>query len=178
MTTAPTGTEQSLVQQFKDSMGRLACGVVIVTCRVGDRPWGLTVSACTSISAEPPTLMVSLGAATASAVAIREQGVFGVSILSDAGLAAAKAGSAPGTPKFIDDAALVPEHDPSTPAIRSSLAHLDCRVADELVVNDHVLLIGAVERVSGDVVDRRLTDVSPLVHFERCFYGLQPSGRL
>lgn len=159
-------------------MGRLATGVVIVTCRVDDRPWGLTVSACTSISTEPPTLMVSLGTATASAAAIREQGVFGVSILGAGGLAAAKAGSAPGAPKFIEDEALMPGQLSITPAIRSSLAHLDCRVASAFEISDHVLLIGAVERVTGDVVNRELTDVSPLVHFDRSFYGLGPAGRL
>ena len=51
-------------------MSALASGVVLVTCWVGDRPWGMTVTAFASVSAEPPTVLVSLGSETTSARAI------------------------------------------------------------------------------------------------------------
>ena len=35
-----------VVAAFRDAMGRLAAGVVIVTTTIDSRPWGLTVSAC------------------------------------------------------------------------------------------------------------------------------------
>ncbi|MGH2970263.1 MAG: flavin reductase family protein, partial [Solirubrobacteraceae bacterium] len=49
---------------FKAAMRVLAGGVVMVTTRVDGRPWGLTISSCCSLSAEPPQLLVSLGSQT------------------------------------------------------------------------------------------------------------------
>lgn len=178
-----TDDRAALVGSFKASMGTLASGVVIVTCQMDGRPWGLTVSACSSISADPPVVMVSLGLNTASTPAIREQGMFGVSVLGADGLAAAKAGAQPGAPKYIAEEHLInPDPrdpgSPLTPAVRPGLAHLDCRVEQELVVNDHVVFFGAVQKVTGDVVSQQIADPSPLVYFNRKFYSLGTAGLL
>ena len=66
---------------FREAMGRLAAGVVMVTCSVDGRPWGLTVTACCSVSIEPPLLLVSLGRESSTASAVRRTGSFGVSLL-------------------------------------------------------------------------------------------------
>ena len=50
-----------VAEGFRAAMSRLAAGVVMVTCHVDDKPWGLTVSACCSVSMDPPLLPVSLG---------------------------------------------------------------------------------------------------------------------
>jgi flavin reductase (DIM6/NTAB) family NADH-FMN oxidoreductase RutF len=57
---------------FRAAMSRLAAGVVMVTCHVDGKPWGLTVSACCSVSMDPLLLLVSLGSKTASARSVRE----------------------------------------------------------------------------------------------------------
>ena len=57
--TAPT-PEPASTAEFMDAMSALASGVVLVTCWVGDRPWGMTVTAFGSASADPPTVMVAL----------------------------------------------------------------------------------------------------------------------
>ncbi len=51
---------------FRHAMRLLAGGVVVVTTRVDGRPWGLTVSACCSLTAAPPRVLVSLDARTAA----------------------------------------------------------------------------------------------------------------
>ncbi len=56
--------EPAPIADFVDAMSTLASGVGLVTCWVGDRPWGMTVTAFASVSAEPPTVLVSLGSAT------------------------------------------------------------------------------------------------------------------
>ena len=60
--TDPT-PESASTAEFVDAMSALASGVVLVTCWVGDRPWGMTVTAFASVSADPPTVLVSLGSA-------------------------------------------------------------------------------------------------------------------
>lgn len=175
--------EQLLGQLFKASMSRLASSVVIVTCFVGGRPWGLTVSACCSVSAEPPMLLVSLAQATASAAAIREQRRFGVSILGAAGLHVARAGSASGAPKFIEEFCSPGDGtaagDPPPPAVEGALAHLDCEVAEAFDVSDHVIFVGRVTRVRGHVAAAASEpSPAPLIHFGREFYTLSGGQRV
>ncbi len=56
----------AVLDGFRTAMSQLAAGVVMVTCHVGGKPWGLTVSACCSVSMSPPLMLVSLGSATTS----------------------------------------------------------------------------------------------------------------
>jgi len=129
--------------EFTDAMSTLASGVVLVTCRVDDRPWGTTATSFSSVSADPPTVLVSLGATSAGARAIAAAQSFGVSILADEHLAAAKHGSAPGAAKFLER--FVEAGDASaTPAVSGALAHLDCAVFHEVVCADHTVFFGRV----------------------------------
>lgn len=143
-------TQDNVDRAYRTAMSHLAATVVMVTCTVDDRPWGLTISACCSVSATPPTLLVSLGCQTASVSSIRAQGRFGVSILGQRGRAAALAGSKAGTPKFLDDFCVGADASgcpPVTPVVRGALAHLDCGDVRELEVADHVVFFGAVQDV-------------------------------
>ena len=92
----------AVLDGFRTAMSQLAAGVVMVTCHVGGKPWGLTVSACCSVSMSPPLLLVSLGSATTSTRAIQDSGEFGVSLLGQSLIDVARFGSAPGQPKFVD----------------------------------------------------------------------------
>jgi flavin reductase ActVB len=154
---------------FRVAMGNLAAGVVIVTTVLDGRPWGMTVSACCSISLSPPTLLVSLTGTSASARAIAESRSFGVSILGAHSAEIARFGSAPGRPKFLDDAHCTAGTDSASPVISGALAHVDCEVSESLVVADHQLFFGSVRSVVLDVGDE------PLVYFGRSFRTLASS---
>ena len=56
MTVAPVMTSPSL----RSCLGRFATGVVVVTFDSGDGPRGLTVNAFTSVSMDPPLILVSV----------------------------------------------------------------------------------------------------------------------
>src|SRR5262245_27546130 len=99
--TDPTG-ESAPSSDFVEAMSALPSGVALVTSWVGDRPWGMTVTAFASVSAEPPTILVSLGTETTSARAITATGAFGVSILAEEQLAVARRGSEPGAATFLE----------------------------------------------------------------------------
>ena len=93
MTPDPTAAEALPAADFAAAMRELASGVVLVTTWVGGRPWGMTVTAFASVSADPPTVLVSLGSSTRSACAIEASGRFGVAILAERQRAAARRGS-------------------------------------------------------------------------------------
>ena len=153
---------------FKAAMSRLAAGVVMVTTRVGGRPWGLTVSACCSVSVDPPLVLVSLNRRTQTWNAIREARRFGISILRGDQQPLAQLASALGIPKFVDEFCVPDPGDSSRPpAIIGALYQLDCSVANTYQAGTHMLVVGRVRRAAaGD--EREL----PLIYFDRTFYGL------
>jgi flavin reductase (DIM6/NTAB) family NADH-FMN oxidoreductase RutF len=158
-----------LEDSFREAMGRLAAGVVMVTCSVDGKPWGLTVTACCSVSIDPPLLLVSLGHETLSAGAVARTGRFGISLLGESSVGAARFASAPGQPKFVSefchsDAAASALS--ATPVVAHALAHVDCTVEQTVAAGDHVLHIGRVQNVLLQEEDR------PLVYYLRSYYRL------
>jgi flavin reductase ActVB len=146
-------------------MSQLAAGVVMVTARVAGRPWGLTVSACCSVSMSPPLLLVSLQAQTALAKAVRSGGVFGVGILGEHQLDIARFGSTVGQPKFIErycDASGETQVS-STPIIADATAHIHCTVHKEVKAGDHLVFLGEVQQVLLD------GDAQPLVYHSKSY---------
>lgn len=170
--------EEDLTQSFKEAMSAFAGGVVMVTSWADGRPWGLTISACCSISADPPKLLVSLGRHTRSRQAALEDGAFGVSILSSRHTALARVGSRPGVAKFVDDFCEphgAPRDAPgdalsdAPPRIRGALANLDCALDRAFEVHDHTLIVGDVRRVHLLLGRDAEASVDPLLYFDRAY---------
>ena len=134
-------------EDFAEAMSALASGVVLVTCWVGDRPWGMTVTAFASVSADPPTVLVSLSAGARSARAITATRSFGVSILAADQLAVARHGSTPGATKFLEHYTDARAGYSESPVIARALAHLDCEVTRTVQVADHTIFFGQVRAV-------------------------------
>lgn len=154
-------------EAFKAAMRVLASGVVMVTARKGDRLWGLTISACCSISASPPQVLISLAETASCLPAILETGHFGLSILRAGQRPLAELGAVPGGRKEVD--AFCESPDGATTMVAGALAHLDCAVQRTFVVSDHTLIVGTVEHAvaAGD-----LEEPGPLLYFNRTFHAL------
>jgi flavin reductase ActVB len=154
---------------FTNAMSRFAAGVVLVTSWIDGRPWGMTVSAFASVSAEPPTILVSLSSASASAQAIADDQQFGVSILERGQVAAARHGSMPGASKFIERFVERGRTVNALPAVAGALAHLDCEVIERLEVADHTIFVGRVRSA------RLGSAGEPLVYADRAYRALDPA---
>jgi len=131
--------------EFADAMSMLASGVVLVTCRIDGRPWGMTVTAFTSVSATPPTVLVSLRSDSPGARAIAATGVFGVSILSRNQTEIAEYGAAPGAPKFLEELVEPRDRGSASPSVAQALAHLDCDVVRAINEADHTVFLARVQ---------------------------------
>jgi|tagenome__1003787_1003787.scaffolds.fasta_scaffold20547115_2 flavin reductase (DIM6/NTAB) family NADH-FMN oxidoreductase RutF len=155
---------------YAEAMSVLASGVVMVTTELAARPWGMTVSAFASVSAEPPTILVSLHSETAAARAIAQTRGFGVSILGRQHSAAAHHGATRGAAKFLEP--FVDRHgEGGNPAIAGALAHLECEVVDQVEVADHTILFARVREVRGAKCGE------PLVYFRRAYRTLIAHGK-
>jgi 3-hydroxy-9,10-secoandrosta-1,3,5(10)-triene-9,17-dione monooxygenase reductase component len=155
--------ESAPTSDFVDAMSTLASGVELVTCWVGDRPWGMTVTAFASVSAEPPTILVSLGSATTSARAITATGSFGVSILSEE---IARLGSEPGAAKFLEPFVDPREASSRSPVVAGALAHLDCGLSEVVQIADHTILFGRVHAAQAS------RSGTPLLYHRRAYRTL------
>jgi len=154
-------SEAAPVAEFAEAMSALASGVVLVTCWLDGRPWGLTVTAFASVSADPPTVLVSLGSETPSVRAITASGRFGVSILAAEQLPVARFASVPGVAKFLES--FTDSGRSTSPAVAGALAHLDCELSEAIRVPDHTVLFGHVRAVQASVAG------APLVYYRRAY---------
>lgn len=165
---AMTTTAPDLAGEFREAMRRLAASVVMVTTWMDGQPWGLTVSACCSVSVTPPSLLVSVGSYTATADVIRSEHRFGVSILGQEQADVARFGARPRQPKFVSQFCDPDAAERSvTPVVRGAVAHVDCHCTQELVAADHLLFIGEVERVVLHPEDR------PLIYYASDFHRVE-----
>jgi flavin reductase (DIM6/NTAB) family NADH-FMN oxidoreductase RutF len=165
--------ESTLIPDFVDAMSTLASGIVLVTVWVADRPWGMTVTAFASVSAEPPTVLVSLGSETTSALEIAATRIFGVSILAQEQLAVARLGSEPGAAKFIGPFVDPGDGSSDSPVVADALAHLDCQLTDAVQIADHTILFGGVRAA------RASCSGTPLLYHRRGYrtLGDRAAGR-
>lgn len=134
--------------------------VSVLALRVDGVVHATTVSSFCSLSLDPPMLLVALGRESAILQVIREQGRFGLSVLShdQEDLARKGAQSGPG--------ALVEEYwtDPSaTPRLAGAAAWAGCEVERIHPGGDHEIVIARV-------VDTLVLGGPALVHHARAFH--------
>jgi flavin reductase (DIM6/NTAB) family NADH-FMN oxidoreductase RutF len=143
-------------------------GVVVVTAAPpGGERRGITVSSFTSVSLEPPLVVICILKSASAHEAIEEASAFAVNILAeDQGALSdhfAKSGLTAeeqfGTVEHQD-------RDEEPPLIDGCLGYLDCTVVNKLEQADHTLFFGEVQ--AGKV----LREAQPLVFFSRQYRGL------
>jgi flavin reductase (DIM6/NTAB) family NADH-FMN oxidoreductase RutF len=130
---------------FFDIMGTAPATVTVVTTLGSEgEPRGLTVGAVTSVSAEPPSLLISLDHRSRSLADLLRCGGFAVNYLRGDRADVSRRFSSPVTDRFAD----VEWRPGSTgmPILHvDSLSWLECRIEQVVESGDHVVLIAAVE---------------------------------
>jgi len=131
---------------FRRAMAQFATGITVVTTRAADgRDLGLTVNAFSSVSLDPPLVLVCIDNRSETHAGFESSGVFGVSILAEAQEDWSRRFAAGGQEKFNGGllraglgVALVP----------GALAHIECRVAGTLPGGDHTIYLGEIVGLS------------------------------
>ncbi|WP_242908090.1 flavin reductase family protein [Actinomadura terrae] len=126
-------------------MGRFATGVAVITAldACGD-PHGMTVNSLTSVSLDPPLLLVCFGVRARTALAVAESGRFAVSVLAARQEPIALRFAGRGEDHFAGLPLTYGEHD--VPVVPDALAHLECTVERRVAAGDHMVVFGAVRR--------------------------------
>jgi flavin reductase (DIM6/NTAB) family NADH-FMN oxidoreductase RutF len=149
---------------FFASMAAFPTGVTVVTTVNGEgRPLGLTCNAFTSVSAEPPLVLVSVDRGSNTLPALLETRRFVVNFLAAGRGDLATACAGKGVDKFAQIAWTPSAH--GLPVLEDdSIAYVVCDLAGEIEAGDHVLLLGAVQEASPPE-----PDAVPLLYFRRTF---------
>lgn len=123
---------------LRSCLGRFATGVVVVSFDGPDGPRGITVNSFTSVSSEPPLVLVSVARSARSHDALRGR-PFCVNVLAaeQEALARQFAGSGEGAVMWVPDAPV--------PRLAGVLAHLQCRPWRDYPGGDHTLFLGEVD---------------------------------
>ncbi|GAB4496458.1 MAG: flavin reductase family protein [Anaerolineales bacterium] len=154
-------------EQLRDAMRLWSSGVTVVTARYNGVQHGMTVSSFTSLSLQPPLVMVSLRSDTRTREMIAYSRTFGVTILSAQQREVSNrfAGRIPESAnRFQGLETFTLESD--VPFLRGGMAFFDCRVVATYQAGTHHLLIAQVLAVQTDETQQ------PLLYFNRDYRRL------
>ncbi len=153
---------------MREVMRFWATGVAIVTVNDGDTAHGMTVNSFTSLSLEPPLVLVALNRRARTHDHVQQSGVFGVTLLAADQQEVSNRFANPQTEaswRFAD----VETHTLATgaPLLAGGLAYFDCRVVAAHEVGTHTMFVGAV------VAAEQGKAGAPLLYFNQSYRELE-----
>ncbi len=170
-------------ETFRRVMGHFVTGVSVVTTYRADRPdepYGITVNALTSVSLEPPLVMIAIGHGRRIEPHLRATGRFAVNILSadQQRLADCFAGADVQPDREAFCGTEWRAGPTGLPLLDGVVAHLECTTVQVVSVGDHDLHIGRVDHLA-TVPDH----APPLLYYRRRYVRIEqatetpPEGR-
>ena len=128
-------------------MGHFATGVTVVTSVAADgTPVGTTANAVTSLSLDPPLVLVCFDLASLTLEAIRAHGAFAVNVLAEPQRDLSASFARRGFAAAWDEVRHRPGRTGS-PRLHGVLAVLDCTIEARLPGGDHEIIVGRVREV-------------------------------
>jgi flavin reductase (DIM6/NTAB) family NADH-FMN oxidoreductase RutF len=153
-------------QLYKDVLRLWASGVSVVTNGSRERVQAITVSSFTSLSLDPPLVLICIETTSRSHEAIIREGCFAVNVLRSgqeriSDMAAGRRGPSghalPGVAVRVERT--------GAPVLEDALAWIDCAVVARHDGGDHSIFVGRVEAAGA-------ADGVPLLWFDRGYQGL------
>lgn len=142
---------------LRDALGCFATGVTVVTCVHDGEPTGLTVNSFTSVSLDPPLLLVCIAKQASSAEALTTAPCFAINVL--------QTGQQPASIRFATrdedrfGATSWACGEAGAPILEESLCVFECERYAVYEGGDHHILVGQVVKASFDA------SVDPLLYF-------------
>ena len=139
----PEFREGSDARTFRDALGCFATGVTIITAMDGEgQPIGLTANSFTSVSLDPPLLLVCVANNAGSAAVLRDAQRFAVNVLQIGQQPTSNRFAGKGEDRFANTPWEVGEF--GTPVLTGSLSSFECARDAVHDGGDHFILVGRV----------------------------------
>jgi flavin reductase (DIM6/NTAB) family NADH-FMN oxidoreductase RutF len=149
---------------FRDVIGRFASGVTVITTRADGGDFGTTASAVSSLSMEPPMMLICLNKTSDTQAAVLKSGVFAVNILGEEQGQVAYKFAKKGKDKF--EGVGIVRGETGVPLVEGALAHLECEVQETVTGGTHTVFLARVRQAAG-------TEGAPLTYFRGRFGRLE-----
>ena len=146
-------------KELRRLMGHFATGVTVITTRGEAQDYGMTATAFSSVSLDPPLILVCIITGATGAEVIPANGVFAVNILSSEQEAISNYFVSKDRPRGRDAFGEIPHREVATgaPVIDGVAAFVDCRLVSTHEEGDHLIFIGEVLALGVD------PEVEPLI---------------
>ncbi len=149
--------------EFRRALGHFAASVTVVTSKFADGELGgITVTAFSSLSVDPPLVLVCIDQQARIHDRLQRGGNFAVNILAEDQEVVSRRFAASEADPFRETG-----YSPGVtgaPVIHGAIAAVECRIVELLVGGDHTIIIGEVEATE-------VREGKPLLYF-RGGYGL------
>lgn len=155
---------------FRDTLGRFATGVAVVTAPGDDGALGVTISSFNSVSLTPPLVLFSIDRRAYSLGAMLAAKGYGINILGGQQEALSKRFAKALTDKWHDVAHVCGYAE--APLLVGALAHFECRPYAQHDGGDHVIFIAEVVNFAVAHSDEE----SPLIFFRGQYRSLLADG--
>lgn len=144
-------TEGVSAASLRHAMGHFATGVAVVTTLEDGHDHAMTANSLTSVSLEPPLVLVCVRQDSGWHEAVAASGVWGVSLMPVGGRPAASWLSTGGRP-LLGQLSQVPHHrgELGVALVDDALATLECRTRDLHEAGDHIIVVGEVVTSAAD----------------------------
>ena len=162
-----TDTRNLTPEEFRDVISHFASGVTVVTAVHDGRAYGTTASAVTSLSLEPPMLLVCMNKESETGRAVAGARRFGVNILGAHQIELAERFAQKGGDKFTGVATSPGQW--GEPLFDEAVATLECQVAEQTAVATHQVFFA-------EVVSAAARGGDPLAYFRGRFGRLDLSS--
>jgi flavin reductase (DIM6/NTAB) family NADH-FMN oxidoreductase RutF len=147
--------------EFRAALSHFASGVTIVTANGAGGRVGFTATGFTSLSLDPPLVLVCVSKTASAYEGVMASDHFAVSILAESQRGVAEQFARSGVDRFADASVRKATRVPA-PLIEDALVHLECVRHAVHHEGDHTILIGRV-------VASSTASGKPLLHFARRF---------
>ena len=150
--------------RFRQAMGHFASGVTVVTTASAGELYGMTVSSFSSLSLNPPLVLICIDKSVPSHDMIRDSGRFVVNILEERQEHLSRRFATTATDKFKG----VAWHSGQLglPVLDNTLAAIECRLRSALDGGDHTIFVG-------EVVAAEVREGAPLLYYRRGYRELK-----
>jgi flavin reductase (DIM6/NTAB) family NADH-FMN oxidoreductase RutF len=152
-------------EEFRRACGRFATGVTVATVLDNHgRPHGLTVNSFTSVSLDPPLVLICLGQRVTVIDAFRGAEFFGINVLASDQREVSDRFARKGLDRFANISWR--RGKTGAPLIAGVLATLECSVRQRIPCGDHDIFVG-------EVLHSHVTDAQPLLFYHSGYRTLQ-----
>lgn len=125
-------------EEFRRVLGHFPTGVCVVAAFDGEAPVGMAINSMTSVSLDPPLVLVCPARSSKTWPAIRGAGGFCISVMASHHEQISRAFAARGADRF----ERIPWHvRTGAPALDGAIAWLDCRLWGEHPAGDHTIVV-------------------------------------